>query len=174
MKLTNTIDPEVELPKVEKMLYSLAWKTSNAYPVSFEEAKAEAYFAFMKACEQFDPKRGAKFSSWCYFWTWTHLKTFVTKRTVDPLCFVELDDDLTGEAPPERSEFMESLADLSEDAKEIISLLLETPGEILELGAPTPKRILKRVKDYLVERKGKKWLHVEVAVEEIICKLQGT
>ncbi len=38
MTAKNNIDPSAELPKVEKMLFKLAWKCSETYPVTFEEA----------------------------------------------------------------------------------------------------------------------------------------
>lgn len=166
-----TIDPTEEFPKVENMLYQLAWKTAQAYPVPFEEARSEAYYAFMRACADFKPDRGSKFSSWCYFWVWTHLKTFVTKRTVDPLVFIEVKESLLGEAPPERSEALEMLEDLSEDAKEIITLLIETPRELIGL-AMTPKQLLKKVKEHLVA-KGKARDRVDRAAEEIRLRLQA-
>jgi len=157
---TPFIDPDKALPEVEKMLFDLAWKTANTYPVTFEEAKTEAYYAFVRACHDYSPEKskGSKFSTWCYFWVWTHLKTFVTKRTVDPLVFVEIDDDLAGAAPEDNSfnhSPLEGLSDdlvrgLSADAKEIMSLLIETPAEILG-GVPVPvTRLLGKVKNHLV------------------------
>jgi len=153
------------------MLYSLAWRCANTYPVPFDEAKSEAYYAFMRACNDFNPSRGAKFSSWCYFWVWTHLKTFVTKRTVDPLTFMDINEELVGAAPPQRSESMEMIEDLSADAKEIISLLIETPAEILG-GCPVPaKQLLNKVKKYLVEQ-GKDRRAVERAQQEITLRFR--
>jgi hypothetical protein len=129
---TPTIDPDIALPQVEKMLYKLAWKTAQSYPVPFEEAKSEAYYAFVRACQDFRPDKGTKFSSWCYFWVWTHLKTFVMRRSGDPLTFVEIDDDLCGEAPLEVSAEISLVKDLPNDARELFSLLCEAPRECME------------------------------------------
>lgn len=167
------INPETEFPNVEKMLYNLAWKTANTYPVTFEEARSEAYWAFMNACRDFNPTKakGSKFSSWCYFWVWTHLKTFVTKRSVDPLCFVEMNEDLVGTAPAERSESLDLIEDLSEDAKEIISLLLETPEELIGMSLTT-RQLVKGVKNYLVKKKKRNKEKVDKAFEEARIHLQ--
>lgn len=168
---TTPLNPDEVLPTVEQMLYKLAWKTAQAYPITFDEAKAEAYYAFVRACHDYNPAKGSKPSSWIYFWVWTHLKTVITKRTVDPLTFVEIDDDLCGEAPPETSPSLELVEEMSEDAKEIISLLLETPAEILEEVGLTPKQLLTRVKSYLVSR-GKSKEVVDKADQEIRQRFQ--
>jgi hypothetical protein len=160
------INPQEVFPSVEKMLYRLAWNTANTYPVTFEEARSEAYYAFMRACQDYKPDKGAKFSSWCYFWVWTHLKTFVTKRTVDPLTFLELDDDLTGAAPPIKSECLDLVEELSGDAKEIINLLIETPRELIGL-TMTPKQFMKKVKEYLVQKQGRCPQRVDKAHKEL-------
>lgn len=190
------INPDEVFPQVENMLHSLAWATAKKHPGIFEEAKAEAYWAFMRACNEYDPTKtkGGKFSSWCYFRTWTHLKTWVTKRTVDRLCFVGAIQDnpntkhLEGwdsnnswgkgdsvqvnvMAPPTVSSHHELIEDLSDDAKEIISLLTETPSELI--GIPlSPKRFMKKVKEYLVEH-GKDRRRVDRAHEELRVRFQS-
>lgn len=173
MTSKNNINPDEMLPTVEKMLFNLAWKCANAYPVTFEEARSEAYYAFMCACRDYDPTRGSKFSTWCYFWTWTHLKTFITKRTVDPLSFFDIDEELVGAAPPQRSESLDMIEDLSEDAREIIALIIETPHEILR-GTPIPaKHLLTRVKAYLVAKRGKDRRKLDQASEEIKIRFRA-
>lgn len=176
-KLKCLIDPEQAFPEVEKMLYDLAWKCSNAYPVTFEEARSEAYYAFVRSCQDYDPdkSKGAKFSTWCYFWVWTQLKTFITKRSADPLCFIEINEDasaLFGEAPNLNSESLEMFDDLSDEAKEIIALLIETPQEILGTAPLPAKHLLARVKGYL-EMAGREKKVLDAAVEEIRLRLRG-
>lgn len=164
----SIMNPEAVFPQVEKMLYHMAWKFSNDYPIPFEEAKAECYYAFVRACADYKETRGSKFSSWCYFWAWTHMKTFVTKRTVDPLVFVEINEELVGEAPPItlNPRTAEVIEDLSEDAKEIISLIFETSTE----GVVTVKQLFRRVKKSMaVKWKSKE--RVEKAEEEIRTRL---
>lgn len=181
MSKTYQVNPDEELPKVERMLCDLAWRTALAYPVLFEEAKSEAYYAFMRACEQFDRTRGSKFSTWCYFWVWTHLKTFVTRRSVDPLYFTDtLPEEAASEEPSKFRECLEEVInDLSEDAKEIMSLLLETPKELMNRKsksrkAPvvTPHQLLRQVKNFLIERR--KWdkQEVDTALDQLRRRLR--
>jgi len=171
MSITTPIDPATEFPKVEKMLYTLAWRTANTYPVSFEEARSEACYAFMRACQDYKSERGQKFSSWAYYWAWTKLKDLVIARSKDPLTFIEIEEDLLGEAPPERAESLDLLEELSEDAREIVEMILETPEELIGV-VMTPRRLLHRVKDYMVARKGKSRNQVNLAVDEITIKFR--
>jgi hypothetical protein len=129
MRTEYSIDPAVALPQVEKMLLSLAWKITQAYPVPFEEARAEAYFHFMSACRMYKPQKG-KFSTWCYFVVWMQLKTFITNRAKDPHVFVEIDDDLCGAAPEDGVGSL--LRDLPADARELFTMLCDAPREVLE------------------------------------------
>jgi len=172
--MTTKINPEEMLPQVQKMLYSQAWKFAKTYPITFEECLSEAYFAFMKACEDYQPERGQKFSSWCYYWVWCKLKDLVMKRTKDPLEFVEINDDLLGEAPPAISPSLEIVAELSSDAQEIVALVLETPAELLGGAPATAKQLLRRVKDYLVEHCGRSKDDVDAATLEISSRLRAS
>lgn len=169
MKQTETVNPEEVFPEVEKMLYKLAWATSNKYHIPFEEVRSEAYFLFMKACRNYKPKRG-KFSSWCYLVVSMYLKTFIMKRSEDRLTFVEeVGDDLMGAAPAkdEGVERIKLVEDISSDAKEIISLLVETPRELMVLATATPREFVKKVKDYLIQ-KGRTAEQVDNARKELV------
>lgn len=164
------VDPDTAFPQVEKMIYDLCWKFSGTYPITFEECKSEAYYAFVKSCYDFKPERKMKFSTWCYYWVWCKLKDLVTFRSKDPMCFVEMNDDhvsLFGEAPPQRSESLEMIDDLSDDAKEIINLLIETPAEILGGASIPAKQLLVRVKRYLEEHAGRSRKDLDKAHREI-------
>lgn len=138
------IDPSAEFPKVEKMLLSLAWKFSNAYGVSFDDARSEAYAGFMKACGNFKPNQGMKFSSWCYLVTWGFLKSWIIRRAKDPLIFVEsLHETDLGHAEPEYSgcrtirgmkalELVEQVSRHQNVPSTFWTLLTESPQELWE------------------------------------------
>ena len=169
MKRTETtIDPEQAFPEVEKMLYSLAWATSNKYHVPFEEVQSEAYFLFMKACQNYKPSKG-KFSSWCYLVVSMYLRTFITKRAKDRLTFVEeVGDDLMSTAQEhEAPELIKLSEGATSDAREIISLLVETPKELVELAGVTPRQFMKKVKEYLIQ-KGRSAKEVDQARKELL------
>jgi len=166
--MKTKIDPATEHPKVQNMLFKLVWKFSQEYPISFEDALSEANFAFVKACYDYDPSRGSKFSSWCYFSVWTHLKTVVMKRTTDPLVCVEINDDLLGAAPPEVAPSLEVIELLSPNARRLVELILEPPPPIRGQQV-TPRQLVKRIKDYMITQGLSK-----KAVEEAFKEAQQT
>ena len=172
--MKNQIDAEVEFPKVEKMLYDLAWKFVAQYPqLPFEEAKSQAYWGYVRACHYFRPDRGMKFSSFVYQSAWFNLKNLVMEKSAQRLTplsdlptFQEEGAEHTTEAlldhlllqtrgavATEPTAVADLVSGLPEDCKEIVRLLTEVPKELLGLEM-TPKQFFKKVKQHLVERKG--------------------
>lgn len=153
------VDPTANLAAVENILNALAHKYKDQYPITFEEAKTEAYYAYVRACYDFKPDAGMKFSSWVYTWVWQHLKTLIMKRSADPLAFIEINDETT---PCEAGVGSMSLqmilddtaADLSSDAVTILKLIVETPGDVIGEMSVTPKQLLSRVKAMLADAWG--------------------
>lgn len=163
--MKNNIDPIAEFPKVEKIIYNLAHRFSNTYPISYDECLSEGNMAYMKACADYNAARGQKFSSWVYYWVWCKLKDLVINRSKNKIEFVEANEETLGMAPPAVSNHHELIEDLSQDAKEIISLLTETPSELIGMSM-TPKQFMKKVKEYLVKM-GRDKAQVNRAHEEL-------
>lgn len=163
---TNLVDPDEVFPQVEKMLYDQAWKFTRKYPaLPFDEAKSQAFWAFVKACQEwndFGHDRGVKFSTFCYFGVWAQLQNLVMARSKDRLVPCEINEEMVGAAPPERSEVLDLIHELPEDCKEIVHLLLEMPAELLGVNM-TPRQLLLKVKKFLVEKHGKKRARVNFA-----------
>lgn len=163
---TPKLDPDVAFASVEKMLYSLAWRTAKTYGLQFEDCRSECYYAFVKALNwRYNPNKGTKFSTCVHTIAAWRLRNLVLDK-INTVPTVEVEEEMLGAAPPERSESLELIDDLSDDAKEIIELLLETPGEILGQ-APTPvNQLLNKVKNYLVNqgkcRKDLNKAHLEI------------
>jgi hypothetical protein len=163
------INAQKTFPQVEQMLYSIAWEFCNKYPVSFEDAKSQAYWGFMRAVELWN-RRGyseerAKFSTWCNFCTRCNMMNLITERSKSREIPTEINEELLGEAPSLSSPCLEILEGMSSEAREIVHLLLETPSEVLhEVG--TPKQLLRSVKAHLVSR-GRCKQRVEAACIEL-------
>lgn len=162
-KMQSTMNEEEAFRSVEKLLYKLAWETTEAYAIPFEEALSECYYGFVKAYNwRYDPTKGTKFSTCvCIIAKW-RLRSLVIRRA-ESLPTVEINEELAGYAPPVHAESLELIDDLSEEAKAMVGLLLEPPAEIV--GAPKTTRgklmppppvpvssLAKRVKEYLVRR----------------------
>ena len=184
-KMKPVVDPEEVFPKVEKMIYSQAWKFAKTYPITFEEARSEAYIGFLKACYDYNPSKGQKFSSWCYYWVWCSLKDFITMRTRDPHLPVDLTpsdsaernktEQMMGEAVELSTEFLQMLEDTifgaSDEAGELLNLLIEPPAELLKGERPTPRQLMTRAKKFLVA-KGKNRCKVDNAQVELQKRLK--
>lgn len=158
------------LTDVEKLLYKQAWKAAARYNLSFEEALSECHWLFVRACNgQYDPSRGAKLSTFLTMKIHFHFKTLNHKQRTQTQRFplIEIDEDLAGAAPARHSPCLEATDGLSEEAQEIIRLLLETPAELVDVWEPsTPRKLLRRVKAHLC-RRGRSQEQLEQAQKEI-------
>jgi len=164
------VDREVDwlLADVQKMLYKQAWAAAARYDLPFDECLSECYWGFVRAVNwRYDANGGLKFSSEVFLINAWRFKTRLRRqvREAERFPLAELNEETAGFAPADRSECLEAVEGLSEEAREIVGLLLETPQELLE-DLPTPKQLLKRVKLYL-QRQGRHKRDLARAQEEI-------
>jgi hypothetical protein len=163
------VDPSMAFPWVEKMLYKMAWQTTHIYNIPFDETRSEVMVAYMKACWRWTPGRG-EFSTLCCFIANCRLRRLVMDRTEDSRKMPQVPLDVLieqpFEAPPVHSECLEMIEDLSEDAREIVSLLLEIPQELVGTRM-TPRQLMKAVKRYMIKRRGKDEDAVHAAHKEL-------
>lgn len=169
------VDPTEMFPKVENLIYKQAWNFTNRYPISFEDAKSEAYYGFVKACYLYKPDGKRTFSSWCYFIIWCKLTDLVQRRAGDLLDFVEepLGADVEDSELSKRFE-QEVLSQLEEElsdlAKVWLRMLLNTPKSLLRRcnhgEHPTPTQLMDRLENHFI-RKGMKRATVRRARKEL-------
>lgn len=152
MKREMTVDPILMFPTVEKLIYDLAWKFCSKYPITFDDAKSQAYWGFMRACMKYQPDRGASFTTLCYLCVYRNLQNLIRDRASDPLIVTDTIED-AGMAPAAQSPCVEMLGDLPEDARTLVHLLLEAPSEMLH-SVSTPNQLLQGAKRYLVAHAG--------------------
>lgn len=181
MSLTMKVDPEQMLPEVQDMLYKLAWDATRLRGIPFEETLTEAYWQFMHACKLYGQVRtrgknkgtvatNTKFSTFCHFVVENNLKTMSTKQF--RLQFAEgteLNETITEglTARPHRSPALEAMDELSGDAREMVALLLETPGDLFGIDITSPGKLLSKVKAYMMKHSGKSKQEVEQTHQEI-------
>ena len=153
----------------EKMIYSLCWKFSSTYPVRFDDCLSLAHESFVEAFSSYNPKKGAKFSTWCHFSIWCKLKNSVIRGSKEPLDFREIHDyEIVTELDP--SYQFDILGELSADAKEIIELILEFPNGVLGSAPATPFQLLNKVRHHLINL-GRKRSTIDTACAEIRAAL---
>ena len=171
------VDPDKMFPEVERMLYRQAWRYSRSFRIPFSLAQSQASFAFVKACYTYKPEK-ASFLTWCYFKVTMSLKDAVIERTKDRLlCLVDVNYMMDGRGdgeprnpsfletvmesnpdiyvPEDGREFLEKLEDktqsLSPHAEQFLSLLMDTPPELIEGKRPTAKQLSIRIKRRMVD-----------------------
>lgn len=167
-----TIQADKELPKIEKMIYRLAWKFTHAqFP--FEDARQEAFMAYVKACETFDETRGMKFSTYVYFKVKNHLITRVTKDANKQVFYFEPEQifrAIEGNQllePKELTRWQDMLQELSRDAREVIALIVDTPHDLIGDASLTPKALLKRALERVRFERGLDQTDTEIILTEI-------
>jgi len=163
------LEREKLLPGVLGILRKVAWSYSKRTGVEFEDLMAEAYFGFMQACDKFDPKKHAKFSTWCQTKVTCHIKTVLAKQYTDAsrLSFVEeIKDEMLPVVLPDSSAFRscleEQLKDLSRDAKDLIRAILDQTGP-----DRTPLQMLKEGCRRLRFERGFDEVELAITVNEI-------
>lgn len=130
------VDPEVEFPKVEQMLYGLAWSFTRKYGWDFEDSRSEAYSGFMKACRNYRQGKGTKFSSWCHMVVWGFLQSEAIRRYRNPATFVEINEEICGEVPEVANPKILELAEKTTrgSLQDVFSTLAsETPRQLFEV-----------------------------------------
>jgi len=171
MRKKLKMDPELAFEEVKDMLYKLAWTTHYTHGLPFETCKSECYFAFVKAYNwRYDPTKGTKFSTCVYGIAKWRMRNLIRER-MSEIPMLEINEEVAGAAPPERSESLELIDDLSADAKEIIQLILETPAEILGHSPVPISHLLGRIKAYL-EKRGRPRRALNEAHREIQQRFQ--
>lgn len=140
------MDSQTLLHENHDMLKSAAWNCFKKYGVTYEENLSQAYLIFMESIERYDETRGAKFSSFLFSRLRT-LEDFCAKENryinrAVPIfnSFDTFSDDgdvhltLSGESEVlmdpfwtkfcQFVELTESISDLSADASEVYSVLV--------------------------------------------------
>lgn len=128
---------------VEFLIKKTVHEFQKRYGGDFEELQSHAHLLFMDAWKKHNRER-ASFPTWCRYRVWYGLLDVLrTKMQKDNRHKqVPLSPDATAPRPWLR----EFLADLSNDAKMIVMLVLDTPKDI-ELNMRRRRRLYKEEKD---------------------------
>lgn len=150
-------DPLTNLDSCQRIIHNLVNRFDSMYPIDRDTLLSEAYHAYVQACAKYDPTRTGKdgkvaaLTSWVYFYVYMDLKTMVMKGASAPV-----HHDIDDHPMPSTSHFYAPLTeDLSDDAKTIVQLFVETPGELLEMvGMSAAKNtILRCARELFIKKK---------------------
>jgi hypothetical protein len=127
---------------LEKICGFWAWSVVRTHGVEFGDAQSQAHLFALEYARKWDPERGASLSTW----TWNILKQKMpewAKKTRGNCGFGEQPEPQCPIQDPEAQvAFMELIANLPEDARSIVAVLLENPAAVMdESGTGSPKRM---------------------------------
>ena len=91
-----------------------------------DEALSVVDMAFIESFQSYDPDKGASFSTWFHWIAQKRLLTLLEKEIETISIEVDVVD-------PCSSHFLDFVDELSEDARIVVELVLETPKELLRL-----------------------------------------
>lgn len=145
---------------LERMLFQLTHKAARRFGVRFEDLLPAAQNGFVYAYRTYNPnnKRKAKFVTWCYFvvnkeianWMEEHVKH--SKRSAS---HVEVNDETLGASSTDAAFRSDLEAELSDDAKHVVHLILDTPEDIRALyrfnKANTSRDALRCAREHLMD-----------------------
>jgi DNA-directed RNA polymerase specialized sigma24 family protein len=109
---------------------SVILKFQQKYGGSWDDWESEAHEIFMKAWERFNPEKG-KFSTWYGFFLHKLFMEKVRRQAMFHARHQQVYTNLEGYTKPSKSfDCMAFLKDLSEDAKLVAMLVLDTPNDV--------------------------------------------
>jgi DNA-directed RNA polymerase specialized sigma24 family protein len=120
---------EAAYEDVEKLVYGMIHKHVAVHGGDFEDLRQEAGMWFMHALAGHDTDKGRSFSSWMGYLTRVQLLEVLRQRARKHLPVADLDPDLIARQDG-GGRLRELLMDLSEDARTIAGLVLDTPADL--------------------------------------------
>lgn len=139
---------------VEKLIYDTAWKFRKQFGGDIDELIADANTHFMRAytATSFDPLKSC-FTTWVRNIVWRGLLADHTTARRRRVRVIPTDVEFQEPAKEDRSgKIGEMLTELSEDAKMVVSLVLQPPAELYYESVrrgDKPRNLRSALRDYL-------------------------
>lgn len=152
--------------EIEPMLDKLAWAFTDRKKKDFDDCKAQANLGYAHALASYDPEQGTSFSTWVYSQVRGKLLSRRTRLAEQYASEKQVEDDGRldrNESPRRRHLFEAMAADLSEDARLLVEIVIDAPAEIawaVGLGGRNPARARYSIYEYL---RGTGWTFARAA-----------
>ncbi len=119
---------------VEKLIYRLAWKAVRRYGGEFDDYVSAANEAFAEAYASYDASRGASFPTWLWWKVKGTISGEVHQSKLQERT-VASGEDIDLDVLPGRSRFDLDVfkSELSYDARQVVTMVVESPHEIWDL-----------------------------------------
>lgn len=128
----------------QKLIHKISWSWHKTTGIELKTLESEANITFVQCQSNYNPKKG-KFSTLLYCSIESSFKNLLTHNQQNRYDGIEVELEERGLSTPASQEKQCILADtinkLSKEAKEIISIVLEAPADLL---AMLPKQMLSK------------------------------
>lgn len=139
---------EKHINQVNKM----AWSFAKSTGAEFDDLKSEGTLALIRAIRKYDPDKGICLSTLVQIAVRNAMISFIALRNkhtptepVDVICRHVSDH--------QRYEFLDTLAKLGDEAKEVMKIVFEAPCEVLGIAADSsPCTVRVAIKNFLWEK----------------------
>lgn len=145
--------------EVRLFLYQQAHWASRTYGLTFEDALADVHLGFQMAYHAYTADKGAfiTYVGHKVYWTLKNIQRQESGRRA-MLRRRALSEDMAARPVPEKFRLDEFASDLSEDAEEVLKVVLQSPMELLQIvrqkspdGQPTRKNMFRAaVREFLM------------------------
>lgn len=136
---------------VQAMITGAAAHYNHKCPVGFDYWLSEANWIFMEAYYSYDPGEGMEFSSWLYFLLYRRL-TSVTRKHARIAAQANL-SRIREDVESKKVRLQDFISNLSNDAKEVVSIIVDSPNDVklALLSRPTREPLPIKMKQCLLE-----------------------
>jgi len=120
---------EKRLREVEPLIFHTVNKFISHYGGDYDELLSIAYAGYLSAFRRFDEQGGSSFPSWVRYEVWTCMfNEFIKRQNLRKRHqeYIQTNDLLSQIIKP----LIELIDELSEDAFEVVNLILNTPDEL--------------------------------------------
>jgi hypothetical protein len=158
---------EAKFVKYERLLHKLAWEAASRCGRPERELYAEACFQFMRVTETWDEERG-QFGTFLYRCVWNGLAQWGMRNKLVDLGDEQYTPEATTSITPESTlKLKDWLESLSEEARQVVRIILDGPAEVLDLGVDGCKCITRKMlREYLREQ-GWQWKVIHRVMVEL-------
>lgn len=134
-----------------RLIKKICWSWHKTTGINFETLEAEANLAYAECQHCYNPQRG-KFSTILYHGIESKFKNLLKYKYLNKHDGIEVElEEAAGSSPctQERRCMLANIIDnLSKEAKEIVSIVLEAPGDLMEM-LPKPRLSKHQLTKYL-------------------------
>lgn len=150
------------------LIRKIAWSFHHTTGMEFDDLFSEATLAYCKAEKEFNPNKGAGFSTFAFIYIRCSLLDYVHKNNRYKDHFISIQEAYHF-AKKQTYQVESSLEMFStKEAQEIANVILDSPQEFANL---LPKQAIKKIGDIMINKKHWNWASVWKGVRDLKCVL---